>query len=401
MISVAITGASGFIGRALVPELARHHRLVLIERDAGKLRELFPQHVCADYAGLPAALEGCDVLVHLAVVQSDSGAAPTEFDAFNRAFAQKLATTAKDIGVRRIINAATIKTGDDAYSRSKLAGEAAITSIYGDDAIHLRLPPVYSDQFRGRLEVLNRLPRAMRAVAFQCLKTAWPTVHVETVCEAIAQSIDDPQAESRTIADDQSRNGLYTLFRGLIDFGFVSVVFLALWWLMLLVLIAVHLDSRGPALFLQERIGRDGRIFRCCKFRTMTVDTPQVGTHEADPARITRVGRVLRRTKLDELPQAWNVLLRQMSVLGPRPSLPGQTELIAERSRRKVLDVLPGITGLSQVNGIDMSEPVRLARADADYIARRSAVLDLNILLATAIGRGARDRVGIGPTGRQ
>jgi O-antigen biosynthesis protein WbqP len=152
--------------------------------------------------------------------------------------------------------------------------------------------------------------------------------------------------------------------------------------------------SPGPGIFSQVRIGQDGRPFRCHKLRTMYVDTPSVPTHDAAVSHITPVGRFLRRTKLDELPQLWNVLRGEMSFVGPRPCLPSQIELIEERRMRGVLALKPGITGLSQIRGIDMSTPVKLAESDADYLRRASFGLDLNILFRTVFsGDGRGDRV--------
>ena len=151
-----------------------------------------------------------------------------------------------------------------------------------------------------------------------------------------------------------------------------------------LVMLAIVIESPASPIFAQTRMGRHGRPFTIYKFRTMHPDTPWVATHEMRPGNVLRVGRILRKFKIDEVPQLVNVLLGQMSLVGPRPCLLTQKELIAARRRAGVFEVLPGITGLAQVNGIDMSEPERLARWDADYIATRSLWLDLRILLQTA-----------------
>jgi O-antigen biosynthesis protein WbqP len=130
-------------------------------------------------------------------------------------------------------------------------------------------------------------------------------------------------------------------------------------------------DTRAP-LFRQERVGRHQQPFVLVKFRTMRPDTASVATHLADASAVTPFGRFLRRTKLDELPQLWNVLRGDMSLVGPRPCLFNQHELIAERVARGVFDVRPGITGLAQVQGIDMSTPELLARTDAEMLASLS-----------------------------
>jgi lipopolysaccharide/colanic/teichoic acid biosynthesis glycosyltransferase len=179
----------------------------------------------------------------------------------------------------------------------------------------------------------------------------------------------------------------------LVDYAFALSVLFALWWVLLAAWLAVKWESPGPGVFKQPRVGRQGRIFTCFKFRTMQLGTLQAGTHEVTASSVTRVGAILRRTKIDELPQVWNILRGEMALIGPRPCLPVQTDLVAERRRRDVLDVLPGISGLAQVEGIDMSDPVRLARRDADYIALRGILPDLNLILRTARGGGQGDRV--------
>ncbi len=149
---------------------------------------------------------------------------------------------------------------------------------------------------------------------------------------------------------------------------------------------AVVLTSPGGALFAQTRVGRAERPFRCLKLRTMWKDTGDVPTHEAAAGAITPTGRVLRRTKLDELPQLWNVVVGDMSLVGPRPCLPSQQALVAARRERGVYALRPGITGLAQARGVDMSDPQRLAGIDAEYLRRRSLWLDLRILAALLPG---------------
>ena len=162
-----------------------------------------------------------------------------------------------------------------------------------------------------------------------------------------------------------------------------------------LALLAVRRSSPGSPLFAQQRVGRHGRVFTCYKLRTMYQDTAHVPTHQAQASAVTPLGSKLRRWKLDELPQLYNVLVGDMSLVGPRPCLPSQAELIAARQRRGVLEVRPGITGLAQVQGIDMSDPERLAAVDADYVARQSFIGDVRLLIATLTGGGVGvDQIG-------
>jgi O-antigen biosynthesis protein WbqP len=165
--------------------------------------------------------------------------------------------------------------------------------------------------------------------------------------------------------------------------------------LMLVLLLLGWWDTRSP-LFRQERVGWHQRNFTLVKFRTMRLDTASVATHLAEASAVTPFGRFLRRTKLDELPQLWNVLRGEMSLVGPRPCLPNQDELIAERQRRGVFEVRPGITGLAQVNGIDMSDPERLAEVDERMIRTLTLTDYFRYLLLTVTGNGAGDRVRSG-----
>lgn len=159
------------------------------------------------------------------------------------------------------------------------------------------------------------------------------------------------------------------------------------------VLFVLGLFDTGAPLFRQERVGRFQRSFILVKFRTMRPDAPSVATHLADVSTITRFGSFLRKTKLDELPQLWNVLKGEMSLVGPRPCLPNQHELIRERQCRGVFDVRPGITGLAQIQGVDMSAPVLLAEIDAHMIRTLSLSSCFRYIVLTVLGRGAGDRI--------
>ena len=173
----------------------------------------------------------------------------------------------------------------------------------------------------------------------------------------------------------------------------LSLVGLILGAPVLLAIYVVGLFDTGSPLFRQERVGRNQKLFTLVKFRTMRPDTASVASHLADASAITRFGGFLRRTKLDELPQLWNVLKGEMSLVGPRPCLFNQTDLIAERQRRGVFEVRPGITGLAQVNKIDMSTPKLLAETDARMLQGLTLALYFKYIFMTVGGKGAGDRV--------
>ncbi|WP_127145472.1 sugar transferase [Pelagibacterium montanilacus] len=159
----------------------------------------------------------------------------------------------------------------------------------------------------------------------------------------------------------------------------------------LALVLVIRMTSPGPGLFRQVRVGRGEKPFVCLKLRTMNTGTGDRPSHETGAAAITPLGRMLRRTKLDELPQLYNIIKGEMSLVGPRPCLPGQTELIALRREKGLYALRPGITGEAQIRGIDMSDPARLAEADAVYLTTRSLGHDITLILATVTGSGRGD----------
>ena len=153
-----------------------------------------------------------------------------------------------------------------------------------------------------------------------------------------------------------------------------------------------YFDTGSP-LFIQERVGKDQKPFKLIKFRTMNVNTESVASHLANNQSITKLGKFLRKTKIDELPQLLNVLKGEMSLVGPRPNLFNQNELIEAREQMGVYNVLPGITGLAQLNGIDMSTPERLAKKDKEMIDNITLKDYFSYIIRTALGKGSGDAV--------
>tara|TARA_R110001599_G_scaffold99341_1_gene254700 strand:- start:348 stop:896 length:549 start_codon:yes stop_codon:yes gene_type:complete len=175
-----------------------------------------------------------------------------------------------------------------------------------------------------------------------------------------------------------------------ICFSFFGLVF---GFPILLLLILIGFFDTGSPIFRQERVGRYKQPFTLVKFRTMKLDTASVATHLASSASITPFGNFLRKTKLDELPQLWNVLKGEMSLVGPRPGLFNQEDLTSARDAKGVFSVRPGITGLAQVNEIDMSTPVKLAEVDAKMIRELSLANYFKFIFMTVSGKGSGDRV--------
>ncbi|MFN3236287.1 MAG: sugar transferase [Pseudomonadales bacterium] len=174
---------------------------------------------------------------------------------------------------------------------------------------------------------------------------------------------------------------LFSLFGLVFGFPFLILIYV------------LGLFDTGQPLFRQERVGTNQKPFILVKFRTMRPETASVATHLADSSAVTSFGKFLRATKLDELPQLWNVLKGEMSLVGPRPCLFNQEELISERTQRGVLKVRPGITGLAQINGIDMSDPVKLAEWDAKMLEDLNLKNYFKYILLTVMGKGTGDRI--------
>lgn len=173
-------------------------------------------------------------------------------------------------------------------------------------------------------------------------------------------------------------------------FAFLGLVFG--FPLLLIVYVLGYFDTGSP-LFMQERVGRNKKPFVLIKFRTMNVDTASVASHLACSSSITRFGAFLRKTKIDELPQLINVIKGEMSLVGPRPNLLNQNELVNARDKLNVYDVLPGVTGLAQVSGIDMSTPDQLAETDSRMIDTLTTKQYFKYIIMTVLGRGNGDRV--------
>ena len=177
-------------------------------------------------------------------------------------------------------------------------------------------------------------------------------------------------------------------------FDFLAAFFgLLFLWPILLAVIIIGLFDTGSPIFIQERVGRNKKPFKLIKFRTMNLETKSVASHLANNASITKLGNFLRKTKIDELPQLINVVKGEMSLVGPRPNLFNQEELIREREAQGVYDVLPGVTGLAQVQNIDMSTPELLAKTDKQMIDSLTLKDYFKYILMTATGSGSGDAV--------
>ncbi len=192
-----------------------------------------------------------------------------------------------------------------------------------------------------------------------------------------------------------------SFFKRAIDLflSFLGILVLAV--PMLIVVIVIKIDDPGPALFKQTRVGKNKKHFRLLKFRSMKMNTPDIPTHllENPDQYITRIGHILRKTSLDELPQLFNIFCGHMSIIGPRPALWNQDDLIAERDKYGANDVKPGLTGWAQINGRDELEIPVKAKLDGEYVEKMSFLFDCKCFFGTITAVLRSDGVVEGGTG--
>lgn len=169
----------------------------------------------------------------------------------------------------------------------------------------------------------------------------------------------------------------------LLDIVVAALCLALLWPVFLLTSCTIRLEDGGPAIFRQQRVGRDGKLFTLFKFRSMPVDSKDVPSAQARSLRVTRVGAVIRRLNIDELPQLINILRGEMSLVGPRPALPSQTSLRAMRDAKGVASCTPGLTGLAQVHAYDGMSEAEKVEWDAKYARSVSFLVDAGIILRT------------------
>jgi len=391
-----VTGASGFIGVQLVPRLkAIGFELLLVGREPAQLTHVFPDIPNCSYDDLTEKASDYDALIHLAVLNNDVQANSKDFFRVNVDLLSQVVSSAKTANIRYFVNITTFQAIGDKrtpYANSKRKALKILEKESDIHVVNIFMPAVYGDEFAGKLSVLKKAPTLIRPIGFILLAAIVPTLHVDRLSSFIAEGVCEG-SRNVFLADPQEQNPVYGSVKRIIDLLFSVAVIGLFGWLLFIVWLLVLTTSSGPGIFAQERIGKNRKAFTCYKFRTMKQGTKQAGTHEIPSGAVTRIGSILRKTKFDELPQVWNILRGDLSLVGPRPCLPVQEDLIKAREQLDALSVKPGITGLAQINGIDMVEPLRLARMDALYIARRGLLLEIEIIVSTLLGQGQGDGV--------
>ena len=217
------------------------------------------------------------------------------------------------------------------------------------------------------------------------------------------ENADGVRGHLKAVGNSNYSPGIYeTSIKRLLDVVLSGVGLVALSPVYLIISAAIKADDPGPVLFTQKRVGKNKRYFNLHKFRSMKMSTPHnVPTHMLDnpDQYITRVGKFMRRTSLDELPQVWDIFVGNMSIIGPRPALWNQDVLVAERDKYNANDVKPGLTGWAQINGRDELELAEKARLDGEYVRRIGFPFDVKCFVGTVLSVIKSDGVVEGGTG--
>ena len=217
------------------------------------------------------------------------------------------------------------------------------------------------------------------------------------------ENADGVRGHLKAVGSSNYSPGIYeNSIKRLLDVVLSGVGLVALSPVYLIISVAIKADDPGPVLFTQKRVGKNKRYFNLHKFRSMKMSTPHnVPTHMLDnpDQYITRVGKFMRRTSLDELPQVWDIFVGNMSIIGPRPALWNQDVLVAERDKYNANDVKPGLTGWAQINGRDELELAEKARLDGEYVKRIGLPFDVKCFVGTILSVIKSDGVVEGGTG--
>lgn len=394
-----VTGASGTIGRSIIPMLVKDGKRVLaLGRDPTILHQLYSHLPRVDqdtYDSTTQDIE-CATLIHLAVRNNDSAGSLADFVSDNLSIAALAVEWFVKTDGQRFINISSIHTlgpgQASAYALSKSASLEFLKKSVGVRLDNIYIGYFYSTGNYGRrFSLLNRAGK-LGDLLFSLVRILKPASAVHLAFDYIVNPYEHDLPDL-VLTDDQTKNGPYRWVVRLTDIVAGLSVLTALSPLAILTWLLIRLDSDGSAFFCQKRVGKAGKVFTLYKFRTMRMGTANVGTHCVSESAITRIGLFLRKTKLDELPQALNLLLGNMTLVGPRPCLPSQGDVLDARRDFGVFDVKPGITGYAQVTGVDMSRPQDLAQRDYVYVKLQSLVLNARLILLTAIGRGSGDRI--------
>lgn len=388
---IVITGASGFVGGLLIPLLLeKGHTLLLVSRDLERMKVNYPLLSSVRPEEWAKFGADYDLLVHLAVKNTNSIGTSDEFLSVNDRLTRKYAEEAREARIGRFIYASSVHTLDPSrnspYALSKREGEISAIHGFGPQTIVVHFGAVHGTFFGGKLSFLSRFEPHTANLFSSFLSALAPTTHVSLISQFLETALMQTGSERLIITDPKETNAWYRVWRHLINASFVLFVII-LFPLIIMAWTVIVLTDGAPGLFVQKRVGQHGGTFSCFKLRTMRRGTQSKGTHLVEEDSILPLGRFLRATNFDELPQAWNVIRGQMTLIGPRPSLRSQKDLVKMRERLGILSLLPGLTGWAQVNGVDMSRPDLVATLDEQYLHLRSIAMDFRIIVRTLFRR--------------
>lgn len=398
---IIISGASGFIGKQLVPLLSSNFDIILIGRSKAKLSSIFSNTRNMTYEEYFRSQPDHNIFINLAVVNSDSLSSSEEYLAVNRDLCLKLASISSLKNGSIFINFTSTKILEENLSKnksnyafSKIQVAKELNRMKHKNMISLYLPFVYGNTFSNKLKILNSIPSYLSNKIFNFLSAFKATVHINKIYEFILE-INEQTLETNNfiITDLKTENPVFMLFKRIIDLSFSIILIIFALVPAFFIAFFIKITSNGPILFKQDRVGLNEKTFKCYKFRTMKNNTPNLGSHELDDTVVTYIGKFLRKTKLDEIPQVINILKNEMSLVGPRPGLINQKSLLLSRKKQNIFSIKPGITGYSQIRKIDMQNPNLLAESDKEYLKISSITIDLKIILLTFLGFGFGDRL--------
>jgi lipopolysaccharide/colanic/teichoic acid biosynthesis glycosyltransferase len=399
MKKILITGATGFLGECLLNHFSdMDYELILVGRNVEVIKQQYPNRVAINYDDMKNLQMKIDIIIHLAVINNNANLPFKSFFEINVNLYKDILNFASQNSVQKVINLTTLHVftnKTDNYTKTKklaLRVEKKYTNL---KIYNIFCPMIYGSTFSRKIKFLNLFPARLGAFIFHILSSITPVVSSKSVVKCIEALTIEKIKFPRNIyiSDDINSNISFKIFKKALDISFVVVTILFFWWVFIILWLGIRMSSPGNAIFTQERIGKNGSLFKCYKFRTMNIGTENIGTHEVNKNSITGIGKFLRSSKLDELPQIINIIRGELSLVGPRPGLPNQMELFEARNLLGVYEVLPGITGLSQINNIDMSTPNKLAESDKCYITMRSIPSEIKIIISTLFGNGSGDNV--------
>ena len=395
-MNIIITGCTGYIGKILIPKLLKlNFNILAVGRNTEKIRFMFPELKCCNYQELIKQKDNFEFILHLAISNNLKKYNYKKFLETNVVFLKDILKISRKLKIKKFIYLRSIREIDifdqSNYAKSKREATKILRLEKNLKIETILIPLIYSSNFYPeKISFLNRLPKSISEYLFHFISSIKPTLNVNTLVNHLRKKY---RPNSVYLYEDLVDNKFYKIFNILVNLGFSIITIISFFWLLIGVYLIIVIESRGGGLFKQKRIGRNGKEFTLYKFRTMIENTKNVETHKISKEQVTKIGKYLRVLKIDELPQFLNILRGEVSLIGPRPSLISQKELIACRKKKKILTISPGITGWAQVCGIDMSDIKKLVQIEEDYLILRSILFDLKILLYTLVGKGRTDRV--------